>query len=184
MITKKTILSLLCSGVVASTFLLGCGCNNTTEGAKEDIEEGTNNLEEGAEHLTDNVKNAGESLYNKVTDTSMEYSKDDFIASLKNDGIETAEFENKTEYFTADRYGYKIGDDSIYVYEYDTKGEADIEKDINSIKDNGNRINDAIVQWNSEAHIYKKGRLIVIYDGNNKDILNKLNGILGNPILG
>ena len=181
MINKKTLLTLLCSGVVATTFLLGCGCNISTT---ENVKEGVGDVERGAENVADNVKNAGESLYGKVTDKSMEYSKDDFIKDLNSHGIQTTEFENKTEYFTADKYGYKVGDDSIYVYQYNTKGEADIEKDINSIEDNGNKINNSIVQWNSGAHIYKKGRLVVIYDGNNKDTLNKLNEVLGNPILG
>lgn len=180
MINKKTLLTLLCSTVAASTLLFGCGCNNAAETAKEDVQKGVN----GVENAADNVKDAGESLYNRVTDTSMEYSNKDFAENLKSEGIEATEFENNTEYFTANKYGYKVGDGTIYVYEYDTKDEATIEKDINSIKDNGNKINESIVQWKNEAHVYKKGRIVVIYDGNDRGVLDKLNGILGNPILG
>ena len=56
--------------------------------------------------------------------------------------------------------------------------------DLKTITNNGATINGKAITWTAAPHVYKKGRIIVIYDGSNETTLTDLKDILGDPILG
>lgn len=191
MIKNKKIFALIASSLVAASFMTGCGPTNVkdeveqgADDVKDDVEDAGDDVKEGIEDAGDDVKDATESLYEKVTDNTMQYSNEDFVKSLNEKGIEVTDFDDDTEYFTGEEYGYKVGDGIIYVYEYETDDIEEIKTDINSIKDNGNQIKDEVVQWTKAPHIYKKGRILVVYDGNDESLLNNLKEMLGDSIVG
>lgn len=179
---KKVLFGIIASSLIGTSFL-GCGCSQA-EKAKEDVSKGVKEGVDKVENAADNVKDATVSLFDSVKDKTMDYSKEELVKDLKDKGLNVEDFENTSEYFSVEKVAYKINNDAIYVYEYSLTDEDKIKNDINSITDNGNIINGSTVKWTSKPHIYKKGRLVAIYDGENEDTLNKLKEVLGTPILG
>ena len=118
------------------------------------------------EKVAENIKDGGEGLVRKVTDTSMEYTNTDFNKALEDKGYNLKESETVT------------------VYEYDTNGSSTLESDLGSINSDGTIINGTKMEWANAPHIYKKGRIVVVYDGKNESVLTTLNDLLGSPLIG
>ena len=97
---------------------------------------------------------------------------------------ETKEKYNEILYrLSVENDDYTINGDRLSIYEYDESAKSTLEGDLKSITDNGMMINGNKTSWTKAAHIYKKGRLVVIYDGNNESILTTLKEVLGEPLL-
>ena len=87
-------------------------------------------------------------------------------------------------YFSAKNTDYIINDEKFSVYQYNKEDKDKLEADLRSVTDNGVKINGATMNWKTAPHIYKKGRVVVIYDGDNETALTEAKEILGSPILG
>lgn len=182
-----------------SLSLAGCGCgrnndgNNTVGNVVEDGRntDGTNNsvgnaIENGAKDVGDAVENVGEGAANivdNITDNTMTYNEADFKRDLEKSGAKVKETEASQSHFSIDNKDYTIDGEKISVYEYDENDAATLRNDISTITNNGATINNKNITWNKKAHIYKKGRLVVVYDGDNEKTLKILNDSLGNSLL-
>ena len=173
----------MASTVLLSSIFTGCGCSNTKNGAEEDIKNGVEKSTDNVQNATESIKDVTKDLFETLKDKSMAYSKEDFVNALKTKGITVEEVENKTEYFTANKYAYKINNETVYVYEYEANDTDKLKEELNSISEGGNKIKGSTIEWKTKPHIYKKGRIISIYDGKNEDTLKLLSEILGDPIL-
>lgn len=173
---------LLVLGLGISTVFLGCNSDSVEDGKKK-IENATENLDSDIKDGIDKIGNGGDTLWDKVKDLSMKYNEDDFEKAMKEKGYKLLEIDDTKSLLSVDNDDYTLNGDRISVYEYDEAAENTIEGDIKSIADNGTVINGNKTKWNSTPHIYKKGRILVIYDGNNESVLTALKEILGEPIL-
>lgn len=196
MIRKKIMPLLLVLTLGASCALYGCSNNpdaqrlgddakQSAEDAGEDVKEGVENAGEGIKEGAENIKDGAENLWDKVTDRSMEYSKGDFKNDLEKNNVKPEKVDKEGSIFSVKAEYYAISNGQIVgVYEYNSSDEKLMSDDIGTIRNNGMMINGTEVKWDVAAHVYKKGRIIVIYDGNDADTLTLLSNILGAPILG
>lgn len=179
---KKKIFSILLAStlVFSTTSMLGCGKNNTTtdDGNKN------NSVSEDIKDTTDETVGETEKLFDKVTDRTMEYTAADLKTKLEEKGYDVTKEKDTEHFFTTDGKAYDVDGDTLYVYEYGESDTSAIETDINSIDIKGNKIGEKNVTWKATPHMYKKGRVVVIYDGDNKDVINTLKETLGDPFVG
>ena len=136
------------------------------------------------EKFAGNIKDGGEGLVNKVTDTSMEYTNTDFNKALEEKGYKLKEVETGTTNLSVQSKNYTLNGETLTVYEYDTNGGSTLQSDLGSIKNDGTLINGKKMEWANAPHIYKKGRIVVVYDGKNESVLTTLNDLLGTPLIG
>lgn len=176
---NKKILALCvasCLGI-ASLFM---GCNNN---AKDDVDKAAEDVKDKVDDVGEGVKQETQRLVDKVRDKTMTYSEDDFEKSLKEKGIKVEEIDTEKSFFSVDSDDYLINNQRISVYEYEVTDEDKLNDDLATVGDNGMTINGETVTWQVKPHIYKKGRIVVLYDGNDEATLNTLNDILDSPIL-
>lgn len=199
---KKISCLILALGLTLS--LAGCGCNGTTtndgnttgnvvgentngkttsDGKTGNVvEEGANKVGNAVKEGTNAVVDTTESLVGRMTDTTMEYNKEDLKKALEKDGYKVEETTASQSHFSVDNKDFKVDGETISVYEYEANAADAIKTDLGTVTGNGAKINNKEVKWNKQGHIYKKGRLIVVYDGDNADLIKSLNSALGNPL--
>ncbi|PRR81348.1 hypothetical protein [Clostridium vincentii] len=174
MFKKKFVPFAFIIGISLSVFLLGCGTNETSEDISKKVEEGVTKTGETASDL---VK--------KITDSTMDYNSDDLKKDVESKGYIPKEVEEGGKsYFSAENNDFIINGETFSVYQYNAEDNTKLEDDLRSVTDNGMKINDTNVNWKTAPHIYKKGRVVVIYDGDNEIALTEAKEILGNPVLG
>lgn len=191
---KKILAMCLASCIGISSFLLGCNAKDDVKNAADDVKNGVEDVGEGVKNGVEDagkdVKEGTENLVDKITDNSMTYDEDDFKRELQTAGITVQEVEdtnNTKPLFSVDNDDYiltNLNNQRVSVYEYDEGDKDRLNNDIASIKSNGMNINGKNITWNTTPHLYKKGRLIVVYDGEDSGTLDTLRSLLGNPILG
>lgn len=164
---KKKLTCLILS-LGLSLSLAGCGCGKTNDGNNT----AGNVIEEGAANIVDNI-----------TDTTMSYNASEFRRDLEKRGAKVEETEASQSHFSIDNKDYTIDGERISVYEYDEDAASTLKNDLSTVTNNGATINNKDVKWNKKAHIYKKGRIVVVYDGDNEKVLKVLNDTLGNSLL-
>lgn len=187
MLRKKIIPLILAATLALSIGLIGCGNNNNNNGTN-----GTNGTNTVTEDIKDAAKDTGDDvaeLWNKVTDNQMNYTADEVKRDLVGKGYELKEV---TDTKVSDTYNlfsnkgktYDINGEYLTIYEFKESDEAGMKDAVNSITNEGKKISNKDVSWASSPHVYKKGRVLAIYDGKNTDVLSALKDVLGNPILG
>jgi len=174
MIKKRVIILISFMEIAFAVLLIGCGSNETGEDIGKRIEDGAKKTNESAFDLGANI-----------TDTNMDYDKDALKTEVEAKGYIAKEIlEVGNSYFSVENIDYIINDEKFSVYQYNKEDKNKLEEDLNSITDNGMKINNVNINWKKAPHIYKKGRLVVIYDGDNEVALTEAKEILGTPILG
>lgn len=76
----------------------------------------------------------------------------------------------------------KVANEYVDVWEYSNATEANLKA--KTISSDGSGIGNTQVEWASSSHWYKKGKVLALYIGNNKAVVNTLNGILGPQFAG
>lgn len=185
---KLTKLIVASSIIVSSFSLIGCTNNKTVNDTKEKVEQGANETKEKVEQGVNDVKNATNETIEKFTDDEAKYDKNAIIKDLKEKGfnpeVTSTQANDNTKIFSVDKQIVKIKGGELSLYEYPMDAKGKLEEDIKSIQDNGKTINGVTMTWTTAPHFYKKGRVLVVYDGNSQEIIKALNEILGNPIMG
>ncbi|MGL4850455.1 MAG: hypothetical protein ACRC28_16305 [Clostridium sp.] len=68
----------------------------------------------------------------------------------------------------------------ISIYQYGIKEKQRMQNDYNTINEKGYIVNQNADNWTLNFHLFQKGRVFVVYDGSDINILEALNQILGN----
>ncbi|WP_294353842.1 hypothetical protein [uncultured Clostridium sp.] len=179
MLKNKLTSLLLAASMAFSISLVGCG-----ETVKEDVKNGAEDVKEGVKDLGDNVADTTENLVDRVKDTTMDYDLSTFKKDLESKGIAISNMDKNDSLFSVDNEDFTINGDRVSVYEYGSGDSEKLMNDLKTITNNGATINGKAITWTAAPHVYKKGRIIVIYDGSNETTLTDLKDILGDPILG
>lgn len=89
-------------------------------------------------------------------------------------------------FFSAEGMVLAIENEDVQVYEYHAADTA--RSEAGSVSPDGSTIaaGDALarVEWVATPHFYQRDRLIVVYVGHNRDVLDVLEGALGAPFAG
>lgn len=176
---KKVLNLLLVLGIILSFSMIGCSNSNKSNN-KENASEAGESIKNG----TEKIGEEGMNLVNNIKDTSMNYSEESFESDMKNKGFNLVETEDSKSYFSVSNDDYILNSEKISVYEYDENEQNRLETDLMTVTENGSFINGSEVKWGNGPHIYKKGRVVVLYDGNSNTILDALGEVLGIPLLG
>ncbi len=119
--------------------------------------------------------------YKAEWDEYYDYTR--FVKELEDKGIP---FQQKAHYyssvFSTIREELSIGKESVLIYEYNTSEE--MQSISNSINPLGTKLGNKTISNKQNTHLYKKGRLIVLYYGANKEIMDTLKGQLGEQFAG
>jgi hypothetical protein len=105
------------------------------------------------------------------------------VKELENAKVDFNIIENseKDPFFSVPPKVIDFNGEYILIYEYPNKGE--MEKDASAIHPDGN-IGNASISYITDPHYFKKGNIIVQYDGENKKILQQLEKICGKQFAG
>ncbi len=74
------------------------------------------------------------------------------------------------------------GAEDIQVFEYENSEAMEFEA--SQVAPNGDSVGTSMINWVGSPHFYKIGRLIVLYLGDNQEILNLLNRVIGPQFAG
>jgi hypothetical protein len=86
------------------------------------------------------------------------------------------------DFFSVKGTAIAIKNQQIQVFEYPSNAEA--QKDAMKISEDGSSIGTSMVTWIEPPHFYHKERLIVLYLGNDKEVISILESALGKQIAG
>ena len=75
-----------------------------------------------------------------------------------------------------------FNEDGVQVFEYDSA--ETMESDAVLVDADGGTIGTSMVSWMATPHFYKKGRILVLYVGDNAETLEVLEGVLGPQFAG
>ncbi len=189
---KLSKIVLIASIIASSVSFIGCNAaNKMANDTKNAVKEGTNDTKNAIEKGKEDLKNTTEEVKKKFDETETKYTKDQFIKDLKAKGFdpkvskeENNNSKNKNmKIFSVNKEVIKIKGGELSLYEYGPNEKGTLEKDMNSITNSGANINGNPMTWNVKPHFYRKGRVLIVYDGDSKEILTSLKEILGDPII-
>ncbi len=86
------------------------------------------------------------------------------------------------EFFTPEGQTVKVNGADLQVFEYES-AEA-MEKEASQVAPDGGSIGTSMVTWMAPPHFYKAGRIIVLYVGDDKPLLDLLNKVIGSQFAG
>jgi hypothetical protein len=106
-----------------------------------------------------------------------------FVAQLKAAGATVqAGDELSQPFFNVDGQQVTINGSDLQVFEYANTAAADADAAL--VSRDGGSVGTSMVSWIEPPHFYKQGRLIVLYLGTDRAILNLLSGVLGPQFAG
>lgn len=109
------------------------------------------------------------------------------IKELKQDGFSVTESDTKKDILEGERKWLTINQtENIAIYIYGNN--QLMEEDAGRLSKEGSKYNTGkqatFISWSNVPHFYKKGNLIVLYVGEDLEIINSLEEILGLPFAG
>lgn len=112
-------------------------------------------------------------------------SFDDLLEAMKYRGQKPKEIKNEKDeaqnsYFSVNARYVKVGDETIFVFEFEDAETASSQAE--TISKDGYTIADKKISWADEPHFYQKGNLIVGYIGKDEKLLFDLHVILEKSI--
>lgn len=75
-----------------------------------------------------------------------------------------------------------VGGATVQVYEF--QSESDAESAMLTVSEDGTEIGTSIIRWIDTPHFYAKGKIIVLYVGQNPEVTGLLESLLGNQFAG
>ncbi len=85
-------------------------------------------------------------------------------------------------FFTVKGQVVKVNSHDVQVFEYATATTSDAEAA--QVSPDGSSIGTSIVTWIATPHFYKRGQVIVLYVGDDVDVINPLKAVLGEQFAG
>lgn len=181
---KRAIIALLSLSIMSGVFVSCTTTDKVVEDTKNVVEKGTemtkDALEKGKEMITgDNTTGKVVENYNdnkKVSD----YNLENFKVDMESLGYKVEIIAKDKDFFDAPKFEVKINNHKISAYDYEEM--STLEKDTSGITEKGLVVSGTKVEWNEIPHYYKKGELLVIYDGKDIELINSLDKVMGTEL--
>jgi hypothetical protein len=111
------------------------------------------------------------------------FGTEEFIEALQAKGVDAERGDSVEQAFFSVVGDYvNFNDESVQVFEYETS--ATMESDAQLVDASGSPIGNSMVSWIATPHFYKKGRILVLYIGDNAQALDTLESVLGPQFAG
>ncbi|WP_268542019.1 hypothetical protein [Candidatus Nitrosotenuis cloacae] len=105
------------------------------------------------------------------------------VDSIKSRGIAVEPVEELDDSpFSTPTKVISVGGATIQVYEF--QSESDAESARLTVSEDGTEIGTSIIRWMDTPHFYAKGKIIVLYVGQNPEVTSLLEAFLGNQFAG
>ena len=106
-----------------------------------------------------------------------------FLAALLAEGATTEAIGPITQdFFRVEGQAVRVNGADLQIFEYENA--AAMEEDASQVAPDGGSIGTSMVTWIDPPHFYKAGRILVLYLGNDPEILHLLNRIMGPQFAG
>lgn len=111
------------------------------------------------------------------------YGTEEFLTELREKGVEPEKGDSVEQaFFSVIGTSVNVNGESVQVFEYDSA--ETMESDAVLVDASGSPIGTTMVAWMATPHFYKKGRVLVLYVGDNAGTLEVLEGVLGTQFAG
>ncbi|MBU3087472.1 hypothetical protein [Clostridium gasigenes] len=170
---KRVVISLLTLATIITVFV-SCSTNEKSIDNTKNIVEKGKEMITGDETTGKTVKNYSDNK--KVSD----YNLENFKLDMESKNYRVEIIAKDKDFFDAPKFEVEIGEDKVSAYDYEEL--STLEKDTSAITEKGLVINGTKSSWNKTPHYYKKGELLIIYDGDDIKIINSLYEILGSEL--
>ena len=151
--------------LIALIFIICIGCFFIGCGKQQTSNAGSENVSQSNESSSSRINSQEFIKFMEKSDFKITTSKQDLKGVLLGDFITL-----------------NVNGDYIGIYEY--KSSQEMEIDAKTIRSDGSMIGKTIYDWYSEPHFYKGGDIIIIYIGANKDIMKKIEKLMGKQFAG
>src|SRR6266542_2779742 len=109
--------------------------------------------------------------------------QDSLVKALQAAGANVESGDSITqEFFTPEGHTVKVNGADLQVFEYES-AEA-MEKEASKVAPDGGSVGTSMMMWIDTPHFYKTGRIIVLYLGKDKSLLDLLNKVMGPQFAG
>ncbi|WP_195970495.1 hypothetical protein [Clostridium thermobutyricum] len=177
----KSILFILGIGISISFF----GCNNvknTTDNVEKNVEQGINNSKNNSNSINKSInKNIPQ-----FTESEISIDNQYLINELNKKGFDAKKIKANPnpydELFSVPQEEIQVNGGYISIYQYGVGDKLRMVSDFNSLNNNAYLFSQNKGNWVQNFHLYKKGRIFVVYDGADQKILTALSEILGKNI--
>lgn len=150
-------------------------------------------VEEGTEKevtASKEVKISPSQKFASTDDTSepfhgMATDYDTLIEAIKSRGVsveQTDEIAAESSTFSVPTKVISVGGADVQVFEF--ASESDATSAVLTVSEDGTQIGNSMIRWIDQPHFYANGKLIVLYVGQNPEIINLLESFLGNQFAG
>ena len=111
------------------------------------------------------------------------YGTAEFLRELREKGAEAESGDSiEQPFFSVIGTTVNLNGESVQVFEYDSV--ETMESDAVLVDADGGSIGTSMVSWMATPHFYKKGHILVLYIGDNADILRLLESVLSAQFAG
>ena len=111
------------------------------------------------------------------------YGSEEFLKELREKGAQAESGESIEQvFFSVIGTAVDLNGESVQVFEYDSA--ETMESDAILIDADGGTIGTSMVSWMATPHFFKKGRILVLYVGDNTETLELLESVLGAQFAG
>jgi hypothetical protein len=111
------------------------------------------------------------------------YGSEEFLKELREKGVQAESGESiEQAFFSVIGTTVDLNGESVQVFEYDSA--ETMESDAVLVDADGGTIGTSMVSWMATPHFFKKGRILVLYVGDNTETLGLLESVLGAQFAG
>lgn len=115
--------------------------------------------------------------------SAAEFRCSDLVRQLRSGGFTvSAVDEIQQPFFTPRALVYRVEGNDLQVYEFPDSASA--EQAAAGVGHDGGSVGASMVQWMAPPHFFRKGRVIAIYLGADRGVLDRLSAMLGNQFTG
>ena len=112
-----------------------------------------------------------------------DFGIEEFMTALREKGVEPEKGDSVEQaFFSVIGSFVNFGEESVQVFEYDSA--ETMESDAVLVSPDGGSIGTSMVTWIGTPHFYNKGRILVLYLGDNTETLSLLEDVLGTQFAG
>lgn len=111
------------------------------------------------------------------------FGTEEFLAALREQGVDAEQGDSVEQpFFSVIGTLVNFNEDSVQVFEYDSA--ETMESDAVLVNADGGSVGTSMMSWMATPHFYKKGRILVLYVGDNTETLGVLESVLGPQFAG
>jgi hypothetical protein len=170
-------LALLAALAISACGPAGTGGDNTAPQTAEPTPPATDEAPSGTEEAAPTAEGVGEVIPGEVDDYAS------LVNALSAAGLTIEPGDQITQdFFSVPGQVIRVNGEDVQVFEY--ADEAAAGQEAATISPDGGSVGTTMVTWVATPHFYQSGRLIVLYLGDNAEILGALEAALGTQIAG